>query len=362
MTDETLLAHLAQRLGRGSEDLATEALAYILRNPQAADGMYKHAQRFCGELPPVMRYRTQEWSDDQAIPDLVGVGVDGATPLIVEVKFHAALTSNQPVVYLQRLLPLNRPGLLLFLVPTHRVDSVWASILSRCRDADLALEVDGRMPIGRLGDVSVAVTRWNDLLEDLEHSLVPPTDHRQTLAELNQLRGVSHREDQMAFRPFTSEFLAGDIGQHVLDMYQLIDEVVNDLDADGTVNGGRWTSGVSFRGRYMKIDGWWCHLQVSFSLWGRQRPTPMWLLINDNKVKENQLELASALSPLDSASPSRLLDDNGSPLIPIDLPVNGDRDAVFGAISSQVRDVARYLATYPKPHAEPEPTIQDEDA
>src|SRR4051794_21423185 len=118
MSDETLLTYLVARLGSGPENVATETLAFILRTPAAATGMGQHIQRFCTDLASIATYQTQDWSaDDEAVPDVVGRTVSGSTPLVVEAKFGAALTPNQPVTYLRRLLALDEPTLLLFLVP-----------------------------------------------------------------------------------------------------------------------------------------------------------------------------------------------------------------------------------------------------
>ena len=105
MNDATLLAHLVNRLGTGAENIANETLAYLLQEPAACHGMHAHARRFCPDVAAARRYRTQDWSaEDNAIPDLVGITADGTTPLVIEAKFGAALTPNQPVTYLRRLL------------------------------------------------------------------------------------------------------------------------------------------------------------------------------------------------------------------------------------------------------------------
>jgi hypothetical protein len=107
----SLFGHLATRFGSHPENLATEALNYILgRSDEARDALVRFARLTVPALEGELRFRTQDFlSDDGAIPDLVGVGKGGATPLVIEAKFDAGLTDNQPVTYLRRLPPASVP-------------------------------------------------------------------------------------------------------------------------------------------------------------------------------------------------------------------------------------------------------------
>jgi len=352
VSTDTLLAHLAQRLGHGTEDLATEALEFILRNPAAARGMAVHAARWSADLAPMLRFRTQDWlSEDEAIPDLVGVAEDGSTPLIVEAKFGAALTPNQPVTYLRRLLATDAPGLLLFLVPTRRKVPIWAELRRRCDEAGLSLSSSSDGLRGSHERAVVGVTSWPDLLEDIDRHLVPVVEHRQTIAELEQLRGLCERADRSVFQPFTAQFLGGDVGQRLQDLDVLLNEAVASL-ADrhmAATKGLRWSSGQNWYGRYFLLAGWECLLHVNFGRWGTQRDTPLWLRITDRRGAANPA-LQEALRPLTTAEPSRLLDEDGRRLIPIHLPSDVDRDAVFSAIESQLVEIHGLLERCPPPN------------
>ena len=349
VTADTLLAHLAQRLGHGTEDLATEALAYILQNPGASRGMAKHAARWEQDLAPVIRFRTQDWlSEDEAIPDLVGEADDRSTPLIVEAKFGAALTPNQPVTYLRRLLATEAPGLLLFLVPTRRKFPIWAELRRRCEDAELPLTTSGETLRGVQGQAVVGVTTWTDLLDDIDRHLVPVAEYRQTIAELEQLRGLCERADRNVFQPLTTQFLGGDVGQRLKDLDELLNEAVGSLtDRHMAVTKGlRWSSGQGWFGRYFSLAGWECLLHVNFGYWGTQRDTPLWLRITDRRGIAN-LPLQEALRPLAAAEPPRLLDEDGRHQIPIHLPNDVERDFVFAAIESQLVEIHELLERCP---------------
>jgi hypothetical protein len=351
MISDTMLAHLARRLGTGEEDLATEALAYILRVAEAAHGMYAHAVRWCPTLGAVSTFRTQAWlAEDEAIPDIVGIADDGQTPLIVEAKFGAALTPNQPVTYLRRLLGRDTAALLLFLVPTRRAAPIWAELLRRCSEAGLELTSTEGQRRGSCQNAVVAVTTWVDLLDDVERALTPPSEHRRSLAELEQLRGLCELADQAVFRPFTSQFLGGDTGRRLMDLDSLLNEAIDSLAIGrlASTAGMARSAGVGYFGRYLRLGGWECFLHVNYNLWGSQRPTPLWLRISDRRAA-GDTALGDALSSLVSAQPSRLLNHDGLHHIPIHLPHDVDRDVVFASIDTQLRDVQALLSSAPPP-------------
>lgn len=344
MPEETMLAHLSRRLGSGPENLATEALAFLLQTPAVSAGLLRHARTFAPGLAAPVAYRTQDWSaDDQAIPDLVGTSGSGSAPLIIEAKFAAALTPNQPVTYLQRLRELAEPSLLLFLVPTRRVHPVWDEIRRRCAEAGVVIESEGTVARGSSGSVTVAVTSWRELLASIDQELVPATDYQRQRAELEQLQGLCDREDQNTFRPFTSDFLHGDVGRRVNDLDELLIEAVDVLVAAevASVAGLRYSAGHGWFGRYLKLAGWECRLGVEYGLWDRYAH-PMWLWISDRRAGTHTL-LSAELEVLANLHPPRLIRDEGRLVMPVVIPHEAERDAVFAAIEQQVRELAEIL-------------------
>ena len=116
MTDlpPTLLAKLAVSFGPRTEDLAVEALGHILAQSEATrralSDMIAPGGADVGEIAQV---RTQATGKEGERPDLAGFDRDGRERVLIEAKFWAGLTGNQPVAYLQRL-PANTPSALLF--------------------------------------------------------------------------------------------------------------------------------------------------------------------------------------------------------------------------------------------------------
>lgn len=100
----SLFAHLALQFGSQPENLATEALGYVLQHSETARAAVRDLVRGLGStIDDDLTYATQSSGEDLARPDLVGRSSTGAEPLLIEVKFWAGLTENQPVAYLARL-------------------------------------------------------------------------------------------------------------------------------------------------------------------------------------------------------------------------------------------------------------------
>lgn len=346
MSDDTLLAHLASQLGRGSENLATEALAYVLRHPQVADAFRRHLRLFAPELPDLVRFRTQVTGDeDSGIRDLVGSTTENTTPLVVEVKFDAPLTSNQPHTYLRALAELTVPSLLLFLVPTARVEPLWPRLQLRCADEGLPIveTVVGR-PIGTHGNVTLAISTWERLLDDLSGIPLSETN-QQVLAELLQLRGLCERQDRDGWLPLDREFLEGDVGRHLLDLDGLLISAVNHLRRLGAAETARykWSAGQGFFGKYFGLAGRSALLHVNFRRWGTQADTPLWLQM----WSHGDPRVADALSFLANADPRQLFDDDGKLMIPVRLQPGADRDECLDRTVQTVLCVYDALKTLP---------------
>ncbi len=100
MYSSSLLAHLSKSFAPHPENIATEALGHILMNsPAATDAM---ASMFTTMgISARLTFRTQQAEgEDQARPDLTGRDVEGRNVILIEPKFWAGLTDNQPETYI----------------------------------------------------------------------------------------------------------------------------------------------------------------------------------------------------------------------------------------------------------------------
>ena len=138
-----LLAAIAPRFTRELENVATEALCYVIERSERAERAFRSLiERTSGaSFPEKLRWHTQSGGEDRAIPDVVGEDPAGRPRVIIEAKFWAELTSNQPATYLERLRDGDEGGVLLFVVPNVRLEVLWQEIRRAC-PVDVALGSD----------------------------------------------------------------------------------------------------------------------------------------------------------------------------------------------------------------------------
>ena len=155
----TLLEALATGAAfRGrTEDIAVEALGHILSTSEAARAALPDVVDTGGApVGAIDRVRTQVTGEEGARPDLVGFDESGQERVLIEAKFGAGLTENQPVAYLKRL-PDGQPSALLFVVPSARVESLWAELRRRVSEPTSGIELRAG---ARISSRFVTWVRW----------------------------------------------------------------------------------------------------------------------------------------------------------------------------------------------------------
>jgi hypothetical protein len=125
MATKSLLSHVAFRFP-SQENLATESLVYIVgQSPVAKRALLDFIHHHLGlKLPETVVFRSQESGSDGSIPDIIGITSDGKLAVIIEMKFWAGLTDNQPVSYLKQL-PLGEPAVFVLVGPPQRLSNHW---------------------------------------------------------------------------------------------------------------------------------------------------------------------------------------------------------------------------------------------
>ena len=130
MTDRgTLLGHLVPRITKQVEDAATDALAYILNESCEAMGALNDLLQHGGfGIEPIKRVQTQvSYERGESIPDMTGYDKNNRERLIVESKFWATLLDGQAKGYITHL-DETGPGVLLFIAPDARIETLWVAI------------------------------------------------------------------------------------------------------------------------------------------------------------------------------------------------------------------------------------------
>jgi hypothetical protein len=338
----SVLAHLTGRFVTQAENLATEALAYVLaHHPAASDAFTAVAREYEPALPERLIFRTQVRGSDGAIPDLTGGDATGE-PLVVEAKFWAPLTANQPVTYLRRL--PGRSGLLLFVAPEARSELLWSELIRLSVAAGLTVGPD--RPGGTVRTVeghTLALTSWRQVLVALRTALELAGDH-DGLSDLRQLEGLTDLQDREAFLPIEPGEFTSSTGRRLRQLGSLLYETVEAAVQAGLadVTGLRVASSWGeWYGRYFNLAGWGCNLHVNFTRWGTQRATPIWLRIHGG---EGNSDVLRALAPLRHEDPPRLIESDGQLHVPIFLRVGVERHEVRADLHDKLREVHDLLA------------------
>ena len=278
--NDTLLAYLVPKLTSGVEDAATEALAYILK--KSAASMESLADLVGVDAAQIGRIETQVTAPDGSQPDLVCFDTGNEKRIIVESKFWAGLTDNQPNAYLKQL-PETGRSVLLFIAPDVRISTLWPAISDRANSGEFPLEPvhsSDRIPAAKVSgtDRQLMLVSWTRML----NNMLAVVEDSEIRADIMQLRGLAQRQDEDAFLPLRSEELGPDFARRMRGFVRLVNDVV---DARGVREG--WMSverlaATSQRygyGRYFSFsvpeEYWWFGL--NHEKWATSGDTPLWL-------------------------------------------------------------------------------------
>jgi len=120
-----LLTHIASNFVSEYENVANCSIAYLLNTyPAARQALIS----ILGIQNTPSEYITELATDSNGRPDVTGIDENGNKIVIIEGKFWANLTPNQPRNYLKELAD---NGSLLFLAPECRVASLKITVAER---------------------------------------------------------------------------------------------------------------------------------------------------------------------------------------------------------------------------------------
>jgi hypothetical protein len=348
MSSHSLFGHLVTRFSTYPENLATEALNYILNiSTVARTAFLRYMSQLGLVLPSDLLFQSQPFDAETGIPDIVGINPEGKQIVIVEAKFWAGLTDNQPVAYLKRL-PLQTESVFLVIAPAKRIPILWGELISRCKIAGLAIgngqSLGQEVFFRKIDDYQViAITSWRSILGYLISSL-ETTGETIIASDIRQLQGLCEKMDEDAFLPIRSEELTSNLGSRIVQYCGLVDEVTNLAVAEGlaSVSGLRATGGFGWYGRYLRIQKCGCCFYFSAMDWAHVWATPLWLSVKDPKWQPTS-KVKDALLPLQMEDPPRLLNGSWPLIIPLSLRLGVEKNEVVQSLLLQLRGVSELL-------------------
>lgn len=345
MTDNhTLLSFITQRHTIGLEDVATDALCFILSRSQTA---LNALSDFLGdEAGPLPIVSAQPWAADThgAVPDLACFDEDDQVVTLIESKFWAPLTRHQPVTYWEGL-SFDNPSVLLFLAPDYRINqgSLWDELEARLKRAGHEL-IPTRATESLItasakdGQRRLMLTSWRLLLDQMAQVALTGKDWQASF-EICELQGLAARA------------IAGGNPRRDANLRNLIREAVRRVEQSGWANTRGLTVGQGFGYyvRYLRLAGAYAWLGIDYKAMAQTPDKPLWLSFyadNDEVTIDRVRGLLGDLGKPGLEWRSREVS------VPIDLPPGADREAILYAIIGQLERIGQLI----DPHG---PTYKD---
>ena len=324
VANNSLLSFVALRHTIGLEDVATDALSFILSHSASS-------RRALSDFLGVQVAKAQPWAANEygAVPDLACLDGDDNLAALIESKFWAPLTHNQPVTYWQGL-PDDRPAVLLFLAPRYRVDqgSLWDQLVDRLRDAGHELgpaDSDESLIAAsdKVGQRRLMLTSWESLLDKLR---TKSDDDAQAGFELAELQGLA------------ASAIAGDNPQRDDNLKRLIADAVKRVEQSGWANTDGLTVGQGFGyyGRYLRLADAYAWLGIDDEAKKQTPDKPLWLSFYGDSVEKVRGTLGSL------AEPGLEWRSKEVP-VPIELPAAADQGATLDAIVAELERIAKII-------------------
>ena len=322
----SLLSFVALRHTIGLEDVATDALSFILSHSASS-------RRALSDLLGVQVAKAQPWAANEygAVPDLACLDGDDNLVALIESKFWAQLTHHQPVTYWQGL-PDDRPAVLLFLAPRYRADrgSLWDELVDRLRDAGYELgPADSEESLiaasAKVGQRRLMLTSWELLLDKIAQR-TKNDDDAQAGFEIAELQGLA------------AGAIARDNPQRDDNLKQLIADAVKRVEQSGWANTDGLTVGQGFGyyGRYLRLADAYAWLGIDEEAKKQMPDKPLWLSFYGDCAERVRSILGSLAEP-------GLEWRRKEVPVPIKLPAAADQGATLDAIVAELERIATLI-------------------
>ena len=345
-----MFGHLVSRFSTQPENLATEALAFIVnRSATMREGLRTIFVRTGIELPPLARFQSQAGDEQGNIPDLVGLDATGAERLFIENKFWAGLTENQPAGYLERL-AVKGSGLLVFIVPSRRFAMVWTELARSAMNRGMQLpnpeQLAGDLLFTRLTPATaLAATTWSAVLNSLE-TVARASGEMSSAADIARLRSLCDVMDTDAFLPARVEELTNlDVPRRLIGLADLIGDLSEQAVAMGIADskGLRPTQGWYSTGRYLRIGQVGAWLGIDHKNWSRYGISPLWIIFQNTEWGRSLL----VREALKSWGPPQLFEQDDRAMIPLTILPNITPNVVLEDLLRQLKQLHAGLQSAP---------------
>ncbi len=360
MRTTTVLGHLARDFGPQQENLATKALCFILQTFPAMSRAFKEFLRPLGfDFPGGLYFEAQRGGLGQSIPDIKCRDNRGLLRVIVENKFWAGLTENQPVTYIREL-PVGS-AVLLFVVPEARRRLVWDELVRRCIGAAIPVGETQRHSTLAFAEVGarhyMAVTSWGVLLNSLstEATLAGEIDCQNDIAQLQGLCNTMDDEEVLPLR--TEELTNQNMPRRFINFSDLAVAIVQRAQGQGLCNIIKFVPEKDGYGASIRIGEYAAWLGFDVPAWRSKGVSPIWLtFLSDARMAE----IREKLVRLRASTPKRCFEfKNGRVMVPIVLLPEVEKDRIIEDAVDQVEKLLDELGITKALRVAPNPTLTD---
>jgi len=278
---QSLLGQFYSRIRGSQEDIASEGLVYILQRSKSARlALNRIIKSDCGLEFGNLSFKSQNIGDQLERPDISGIDADGNEVLIMEAKFWAALTDNQPIEYLRRLKP---NAVLVFICPTLRVRPVFDEIIRRIKITDRYFTPNlsiHSIPVEE--NKHLIIKTWDEILGTIKIHLEQDNE-KVLISDIDQIIGLCNAIDTKSFLPIQSDDLSPKYARRISSYYDLLDKVVDELRKREFVDlsGLKATPQRYGYTRYLKVEKYGVALNFNMEFWAEIADTPFWLSIKE---------------------------------------------------------------------------------
>lgn len=273
-----VLGNFYERIHGSVEFLASESLNYILNSSDKVSMNIVNMINLDTNCHyENVRFTSQVQGADKEIPDLSGYDKNRNEVIILETKFWASLTKNQPMTYLKR---IHENGNLVFICPDLRKISLKSEILHVLDKEKIVYKIEDKFI--NVDNKKIIIYSWDSVLNTMKNDL--NNSDFEVLSDINQLFGLCKRIDNESFLPIVEDDLSPSIPRKILSYYKIIDKVIDKLklDINLSTNNVRKTAHDWGYTRYAKIESMSVELDVNMEWWSKYADTPFWIQIGDS--------------------------------------------------------------------------------
>jgi hypothetical protein len=361
MESRTVFEHLALRFAVHPENLATEALGFILRPSTAASRAFTaFVRQVALDDPGSLHVETQQCGLDQSIPDMKCFDDSGRLRVVVENKFWAGLTENQPVTYIHEL-PAGVSALVLFVVPKARLTLVWHEVVSRCKNAGIPVSDVEKPQTMKAADIGgghyLAATSWDVLLDALS---VAATSAGEIEArnDIAQLQGLCKRMDEETFLPLSCDELTNlEMATRFINFSDLPFGIIDKAVSQELCIRKNETNYRHASGAYVQFGEYTAWLGFDRLAWRSLGVSPIWVIFPRDV---RSAEVRKRLARFRTDTPQRCFDiAYGRTAVPILLTAGVVKQDIVEKAVFQIKELRAELGLQEMPAADPKLALSD---